>query len=77
MTSSSSDAQWTLGTASGQFNKSGFNTSSAYLSGPDSTSFTLTETQVGFIVDSNKASLPGGYTVSFLIQATNTLTNST
>lgn len=78
MTGASTDAQWTLGTASGAtFNKSAFNTSSAYLAGPNADNFTLTETVNGFILDSQNANLPSGYTVYFLIKANITLASST
>ncbi|MFC1704958.1 hypothetical protein ACFLZ6_01365, partial [Nanoarchaeota archaeon] len=71
MTSASSRAQWTLGAATGYgpFPKSSFSSPSAYLSGPNSGDFTITETSNGFIIDSNGVSLPSGYTVSFLIRA--------
>ena len=78
MTTASTDAQWTLGTATGgRFNKSGFNTGSATLAGPNAGDFTITSTVNGFIVDSNAANLPSGYVVSFLIQSNNTLASST
>jgi hypothetical protein len=78
MTTASSDAQWTIGTASGApFLKSYFQTSGAYLSGSDAASFTLTETTNGFIVDSNGASLPSGYTVTFNIRSTTILSGTT
>jgi len=78
MASTSSDAQWTIGTASGgKFNKSAFNVSSAHLDGPNAGDFSLVETVNGFILDSNGANLPSGYTVSFLIQSNITLAAST
>jgi hypothetical protein len=74
MTTASTNAQWTLGTASGAtFNKSSFDTSGVYLAGPNAGNFTLTETVNGFIIESDGASLPSGYTVSFLIQSTELL----
>ncbi len=77
-TSASTDAQWTLGTASGGvFNKSSFNVSTARLDGYNSSSFTLTETVNGFIVSSNGTSLPSGYAISFSLQAVNHMNSST
>ena len=70
----STDAQWTLGTATGgTFQKSSFNTATATLYGPSAGNFSLTETVNGFIIDSNAASLPSGYTVSFSITSTSIL----
>jgi hypothetical protein len=70
MTGSSSDAQWTIGTASGaQFDKTKFDVGSAILTGADAASFTITETANGFLVESNSASLPGGYDVTFNIES--------
>lgn len=77
MDDASTDAQWTLGTATGgRFNKTAFDYSNAILSGPDAGSFNLSETDNGFVINSNGASLPAGYSVSFLIQSTAELSSS-
>ena len=75
MTSASTRAQWTIGAATGygQFPVYAFNESTAYLAGPNSNNFSLTQTSNGFIVDSDGADLPSGYTVSFLIKSSVTL----
>lgn len=78
MDSSSSDAQWTLGTATGgSFQKSYFDTGTAQLQGPNSDNFTLTETSVGFTIESNEADLSSGYEMSFVIRANSVMSQST
>ncbi|MFH1641535.1 MAG: tandem-95 repeat protein [Nanoarchaeota archaeon] len=78
MTTTSTNAQWTIGTASGTaFNKSAFNASSADLTGPQADNFTLSETANGFVLSSNNANLVSGYTVTFTIKSNNTLASST
>ena len=71
---SSSDIQWTLGTARNQFDKTKFDTGTAALSGTDATSFTLIETANGFRIDSS--GLSGTHTVTFSINATTILSSS-
>lgn len=77
MDSASSNAQWTLGTAGKPFNKTAFNISTAALTGPDSASFSLSETGNGFIISSNHAGLPSGYETTFIIKSQNVLASST
>jgi len=77
MDSMSTNAQWTLGTASKPFNKSAFDLSTASLSGANAGSFTITQTANGFVLNSNHASLLSGYTFSFLIRSNSTLASST
>jgi hypothetical protein len=76
MTSQSTNAQWTLGTASKPFNKSAFDVSTATLAGADMASFSLTETQNGFIISSDHASLSLGYEIIFMIKSQGVLENS-
>jgi hypothetical protein len=77
-TAASTNAQWTLGTASGaRFNKTAFNVSTASLSGVSSGNFTLTTNDNGFIISSNGNSMPSGYNVTFAIKSTSTLALST
>ena len=74
--SSSVSTQWTLGTASKKFDNSKFDTGSAYLSGTGSSSFDLTQTANGWLVESDEAH-PSGYNVTFHIQPTATFASTT
>ncbi|MCU0642228.1 MAG: hypothetical protein MUF61_01450, partial [archaeon] len=76
-TGASTNAQWTLGTAARQFNKTKFNTASAHLAGANADNFTITETANGFRLDSNHANLPSGYTFSFLVTSITPFASST
>ncbi|MCB9358760.1 hypothetical protein H6503_02420 [Candidatus Woesearchaeota archaeon] len=73
-TSASTNALWIIGSSDNVFPKSQFDVSGAYLSGPNAADFTLTEEDIGFVIESNGANLPSGYTVSLLLQSIGTLT---
>ncbi len=73
----STTAQWTLGTATGgKFNKTAFDAATAAISGPDAATFSLTETDNGWRIQSTEAHALG-YRVVFSVNALETMDSTT
>lgn len=69
--SASTNAQWTIGTATSRFDKTKFDISTAVLSGTNAGTFSLTQTANGWIVQSTSGH-PGGYVVTFNVKSNGT-----
>ncbi|MBS3073703.1 hypothetical protein J4465_02820, partial [Candidatus Pacearchaeota archaeon] len=72
----STNAQWTIGTATSRFEKTNFDIPTAALSGTNAGTFSLTSTANGWIVQST-AGHPGGYVVTFRVKTNGTFSSAT